>query len=161
MAFIPNTKTSLGSSSSSGPWPSLGRDGGEGTTPPHLPHHHRPCPAALLLPIPSPNEAPAAARLSRICWRRQLLPGRQPKFCLLLSKQTSAASSRPVYFLKTLSSWLTDIASCFHLLGLDRGRPASGQSSPPRSGPLVLQKHRGPGNPLLLTPLRVTYQADL
>lgn len=72
-----------------------------------------------------------------------------------------AASSRPVYFLKTLSSWLTDIASCFHLLGLDQGRPASGQSSPPRSGPLVLQKHRGPGNPLLLTPLRVTYQADL
>lgn len=158
MAFIPNTKASPGSSSSSGPWPSLGREGGEGTTPAP---RHRPCPAALLLPIPSPNEAPAAARLSRIPWRWQLLPGRQPKFCLLLSKQTRAASCRPVYFLKTLSSWLTDIASCFHLLGLDQGCPASGQSSPPRSGPLVLQKHRGPGNPLLLTPLRVTYQADL
>ena len=72
-------------------------------------------------------------------------------------KANRAPSSRPVYFLKTLSSWLTDIASGFHLLGPDQGCPASGQSSPPRAGPRVLQKHRGPGHPLLLAPLRVTY----
>lgn len=81
--------------------------------------------------IGSPKEAHQWPELSRICWRCQaLLPGRQPRFCLLLSKQTRTPSFHPVHFLKTLSSWLKVTTSCFHLLGLNQWCLASGQGQP-------------------------------
>ena len=70
--------------------------------------------------------SPQPPELSRTC-RRHLLPGRQPRRCLRLSEQTRAPSCRPVYSLKTRSSWLQGLASCSHL---NPRRPAGTRARP-------------------------------
>lgn len=90
------------------------RDGGAGTpTPGPQPSHH---------PLSVPRRGPAASSFTG-SEGEGLLPALTPD---------PSPSSRPVYFFKTLSPRPVDLASCFHLLGLDRGHLAGGQGGPYR-----------------------------
>lgn len=95
----------------------------------------------------TPGLSSVVLELSSSCLHQ--LPGQWPGFCLLLSEQTFP-SSRLGHFLKTLSSWLTVLASCFRPRCLAQPcpvkwlsrlsssvLPASGPTAWPALGPLA------------------------